>query len=338
MDSKRFSRRHVLTGALAIGAAGSLTSGVRAQAGRAAVRGPTIRVAALRYGSVQWLLEAITANGFDAAEGIKLDVRKLASSQAGQIALMAGEADIAVNDWPWAMRQLSKGEPFRFAPYNAALGAVMVAPDSAAKSLADLKGKRLGVAGSAIDKSWILIRAYAKKTIGTDLADTVTPVFGAPPLLAQEMKSGRLDAVLNFWTYSARLEGAGFRKLIGMDEVMNGLGVQPPPPMVGYIWSRNLEAKTPEAVPAFLAAAQKANDMLAKSDAAWDGIRPLMKARDDAEFEALKATFRSGIPDGWSPKHTQSAERLLSLLKDLGSADLIGANTTFDPSLFHGTA
>ncbi|MEL7049181.1 MAG: ABC transporter substrate-binding protein [Pseudomonadota bacterium] len=330
-------RRQILLGA----GAGGVALQFPAIIGSSRVRADklkTLRVTALRFGSVQWLLEAIKANGFDKAEGLSLDVRKVASSQAGPIALLSNDADVIVSDWPWAMRQLSKGEEMRFAPYSSALGAVMVAPESEIKTLADLKGKRLGVAGSALDKSYILLQAYTQKTIGTDLTSLATPVFGAPPLLAQEIRSRRIDAVLNFWTYSARLQGAGFRTLIGMDDVMTGLGVTPPPPMVGFVWGRGIEASQPEAVPAFLRAVANTNALLKTSDEAWTALRPSMRAEDDKEFVALRETYRSGITAAWTSEHTASAEALLALLKKLGEADLIGAKTKFDPKLFHGTA
>ena len=69
------------------------------------------------------------------------------------------------------------------------------------------------------------------------------PVFGAAPLLTEEMRSGRLDAVLNFWTYAARLSGAGYRKLIGMDEVLKALGIDPVPSLVGFIWRESTRTK-----------------------------------------------------------------------------------------------
>ena len=65
----------------------------------------------------------------------------MATNQAGPVALLSGEADVIVSDWPWALRQRAMGEHTKFAPYSSALGAVMVAPDSPMKTLADLKGK-----------------------------------------------------------------------------------------------------------------------------------------------------------------------------------------------------
>ena len=49
-------------------------------------------------------------------------------------------------------------------------------------ALADLQGKTLGVAGGPLDKSWLLLQAYAERS-GADIAKRSRVVFGAPPLL-----------------------------------------------------------------------------------------------------------------------------------------------------------
>ena len=94
------------------------------------------------------------------------------------MALLSGDVDVIVSDWIWALRQRSEGEDLLFAPYSSALGALMVPAGSPVRSLADLAGRRLGVAGRPIDKSWLLLRAYSRRTIRTrDIADVARPVF-----------------------------------------------------------------------------------------------------------------------------------------------------------------
>jgi NitT/TauT family transport system substrate-binding protein len=302
---------------------------------RAADAVGTLRVASLKFGSLSWVLETIKAEGLAEAAGLKLVVIDVATNQAGPVALLSGDADVIVSDWTWALRQRGLGEHLKFAPYSSALGAVMVAKDSPIAQLADLQGKKLGVAGGAIDKSWLLLRAYSKKTFGKDVALTAEPVFGAAPLLTEEMRSGRLDAVLNFWTYAARLSGAGYRKLIGMDEVLKALDINPVPSLVGFIWREETEAKNGPAIAAFLDVVAKANAILAKSDPAWDRIRNLVKPENDAEFAAIKTYYREGIPPPWSAADTRAAEKLTQVLTGAGAAELMGGDTRFDPKLFH---
>ena len=135
------------------------------------------------------------------------------------------------------------GADFTFVPFTTALGAIMVPPDSPIKTLADLKGKTLGVAGGPLDKSWLLIVAYALRTANIDLRTETTQEFGAPPLLAERAKQGEVDAVLNFWPYAARLEAEGFTQLIGLEEVARELGAKGEVSMVGYVFNEHWAAR-----------------------------------------------------------------------------------------------
>jgi NitT/TauT family transport system substrate-binding protein len=322
------NRRGVLVAGGALFASAAIPSASFASVG-------TLRVAALRFGSLNWLLETIRAEGFAEKAGLKLEIITIATNQAGPVALLSGDADVIVSDWTWALRQRALGENLKFAPYSSALGAVMVPEGSSIAKLADLEGKKLGVAGSAIDKSWLLLRAYSRKTTGKDVNEVAEPVFGAAPLLTEEIRNGRIDAVLNFWTYAARLSGSGFRQLVTMDEILNTLGVNPTPPLVGFIWREETETSKANAIAAFLDVVVKANEILATSDTAWERIRGLVKPRSDAEFAAIKTFYREGIPQPWGAAETRSAEKLTHVLTDVGAARLMGGDTKFDPKLFH---
>lgn len=338
----KLDRRELLTGAAATAAAVATatvvaTSGVVAlpRPLLAASAGP-LRVGSLKFGSLGWLLDTVIAEGLDKAHGFEIELLDMASTGASKIGLLSGSADVIVSDWPWAMRQRSEGEAVRFAPYSSALGSVMVAGDSPIQSVADLQGKRLGIAGSALDKSWLLLRAYAQQETGQDIAKSVSPIFGAAPLISEQIRQGRVDAALNFWTYSARLEGTGYRELVSMAQILKSMGIEPVPSLVGFIWDEKKSAAKSEAVEKFHSAIRAGNELLAKSDAPWERIKPSMRVQSDAEFDALKAYYRSGIPQGWNPAHTQSAEKLFGLLVKLGEKTLAGGKTKFDPALFHG--
>lgn len=325
-------RRGLLQGAGAVLTASALPIKVHAAETGA------LRVASLKFGSLSWLLETIKAEGLAEKAGLKLDIVEVATNQAGPVALLANEVELIVSDWPWAMRQRSLGQKLKFRPYSSSLGAVMVAKDGPIKSLQDLDGKRLGIAGSAIDKSWLLLRAYSRKTLNRDMTNLAEPVFGAAPLVAEELKNGRVDACLNFWTYAARLEGSGFRPLMAVDDMLIKLGIEPVPSLVGFVWHEDAAAKKSAELKAFFKAVEEANQVLATSDAAFERLKPLMRAQSDAEYFALKAYYRAGIPKPWGENQTASARKLFDLLAAEGGKDLIGSGTTFDPNLFDGAS
>ncbi len=101
----------------------------------------------------------------------------------------------------------------------------MVRPDAAVTTPADLRSRKIGVAGNAVDKSWLLFRAYGRRMLGADPATAMQPVFGVPPLLNELLRRGELPAVLNFWNYAARLKGIGFVELLSVKQMMAALGM-----------------------------------------------------------------------------------------------------------------
>jgi NitT/TauT family transport system substrate-binding protein len=301
----------------------------------------TVKIAVLQFGTVSWLIDAIEANGFDKAEGIALEVTPLASTQGTTVGLQGGSVDVIASDWLWVSRERSSGADFTFAPFTTALGAIMVPPDSPIKTLADLKGKTLGVAGGPLDKSWLLIVAYALRTANIDLRTETTQEFGAPPLLAERAKQGEIDAVLNYWPYAARLEAVDFSQLIGLEEVVRELGAKGEVAMVGFVFNEEWAEENPEAIRGFLRATAKANELLATSNAEWDRLKPVMSANDpnftEKTFEALRRRYREGIPERPIGAEEADAKVLYQFLRELGGTKLVGSGTELAPGTFwHG--
>ena len=156
-----------------------------------------IRVGTLRYGTVAWELDVMRHHGLAAAAGVAVEPVEpveFAAAQATQVALQAGRVDLIVQDWLWVSRQRASGADWTLSPSSAALGAIMAPQASPVRSVPDLHGRRLGIAGSPLDKSWLILRAYAQKAHGLDLDAAATKTFGPPPLVAEQLSAGRLDA------------------------------------------------------------------------------------------------------------------------------------------------
>ena len=284
---------------------------------------PVLRAAVQVSGTVNWELTTITANGFDTANGFKLAVQDIAGTPAGLVALQGGEADVIVSDWLWVARQRAAGADYVFIPYSKAVGALLVPKDSTARTLVDLKGGKIGIAGGPVDKSWLILRAFAQKEYGMDLAATTEQVFGAPPLIAEAALKGELAGAINFWNFVARMEVAGMRPLISVSEASVALGLDPETPLLGYVLRGATLRDHPELVAGLQKASRAAKDLLASDDAAWEALRPQMHAKDDAEFAALKAGFRAGIPAN-APVDPAAAAKLLDVMVHLGGSDLMG--------------
>src|SRR5215469_8785345 len=75
---------------------------------------PAIRIGVLRYGTVSWEIDVLRHHALDEAAHITVIVMELATAQAAQIALQAGQVDIIVVDWFWVARQRSAGADWTF--------------------------------------------------------------------------------------------------------------------------------------------------------------------------------------------------------------------------------
>lgn len=293
----------------------------------------TLRVAVLKYGTVNWELDTIRANGFDTANGFEMDVQGMAGGSAAKVAFQGGAADVIVADWLWVARQRAAGEDFVFIPYSKAVGGVMVPAGSPAQSLADLEGQKIGIAGGPLDKSWLILKAYAQQAHGMDLEGATEQVYGAPPLIFKTALAGDLGGAINFWHFMAKTEAAGMRRLISTEEAATALGLDPETPLLGYVVRGEMLRAEPELVQGLVAASRAAKDLLATDDAAWEALRGRIKPKSEAEFEALKAGFRAGIPAP-GPVDEDAADRMLRLMAELGGSDLLGQATTLPEGLF----
>lgn len=292
-----------------------------------------LRIATQVSGTVNWELTTIASHGLDKANGFSMVVQDVAAGPAAQVAFQAGEADVIVSDWLWVARERAAGENYVFIPYSRAVGALHVPKDSTAASLTDLKGGKIGIAGGPIDKSWLILRAYAQQESGFDIAAETEQVFGAPPLIFETAMGGELDAAINFWHFGAKMEAAGMRPLITVGQAAEKLGLDPDTPLLGYVVRGEMLRDQPELVAGLAAASRGAKEILAKDDAAWAELRPIMNAKTDAQFDALVAGFRAGIPAP-GPVDEAAAQRMLTLMAQLGGEELVGKVTELPAGVF----
>jgi NitT/TauT family transport system substrate-binding protein len=297
----------------------------------------TIRLAVQKTGTLAWELAVIRAHGLDKQAGFSIELLELASPEAGKIALRAGGADIIVSDWLWVSRERSLGGKLVFYPYSSSLGAVMVPKASPIKTLADLKGHTLAVAGGPIDKSWLLLQAALKQD-GIDLKAESSIVYGAPPLLSAKALSGETDATLNYWNFCAALEAKGFRRLAGIEDILPKLGARGRTAMIGYVFDEAWGNSHAELVTRFIATTRKAKEILSSSDAEWDRIQSLTGATDAATLRAYRDRYREGIPRRSVTDEEEDANVLYRVLAKIGGRDLVGPAPQLDPGTFYHAA
>jgi NitT/TauT family transport system substrate-binding protein len=314
-------------------AAGFLTAAI-ALAASPANASDRIRVAAQTTGTLAWELDVLRAHGLDRDAGLAIETTQLASTEAGKIALMGGSADVIVSDWLWVARERALGSDLVFYPYSSTLGAVMVPPNSPIQSLGDLQGKKLGIAGGPLDKSWLLLRAVAKRS-GVDLKAQAQIAYGAPPLLSQKALQGETDATLTFWNFCAELEAHGMKRAVLMENVIKELGAKGPVAMVGYVFSAKFAQQNHAALAHFFAATRKAKDILGASPAEWQRLAPRIGAKDAAALDIYRQRYLEGIPHRPVADELTDAQALYKVLAGIGGPELVGPAHELDAGAFY---
>ncbi|MHB0777141.1 ABC transporter substrate-binding protein [Halomonas sp. WWR20] len=283
-----------------------------------------LRIGVLKFGTVNWELQVVQEHHLAEKRGIDLDIVPLASENALAVALQGERVDLVVSDWLWAAHQRSVGRLYRFAPYSLSVGAVMVDPEAGIASLEDLQGRKLGIAGGPVDKTWLLLRAYAQKTANIDLANFTEPTYAAPPMINKLMLDGDLPAAVNFWHYNAQLQASGMQPFVTVEDMLASLGIDTVPPLLGWVFAEQWANDHREALQQFLLATYEAKQILASSDHAWENLRELIRPENEAVFAAIREGYRAGIPEHYGTAEIEAAQQLFAILAEEGGSDLIG--------------
>ena len=299
---------------------------------------PSVRVGVLKFGTVSWELDVMRRHGLDRAHGVAVKPLELAGKDGAAVALQGGAVDVILTDWLWVARSRALGGDFTFVPHSHTTGALMIRKGGDIGSLADLKGRKIGIGGGPVDKSWLLLRAYAKKMTGIDLAREAEPVFAAPPLLNETLKRGGVAAAINFWQYNARLPADDFVALVRIEDMLPALGLSPATPLLGWVFSERWAAANPALARGFLAAAKAARQTLAQSAEEWQQIAPLVQADDPQMLDRLRQAYRRGVAGSEGVDEPVAAQRLLDLLIEFNGIDEAPPGGRVPPGTFYAGA
>ncbi len=293
-----------------------------------------IRLGVLAFGTVNWELTALHQAKLLDTESLQLQIQPLASPQAGKIALQSGAVDMIVSDWIWVSRQRAAGADFTFFPYSTTAGALLVPADSTIQGIQDLQHIKLGIAGGELDKNWLLLQALAAKKYRLNLDQTLEKVYAAPPLLNQQLLQGRVDAIINYWHYAARLEARGYRRIIDGQGILGELGIPVKVPTLGYVFKRGWGEAHRKALQQFFQATRQARDLLCTSDSAWWQIDLLVKAGNPETRKILRQRYCAGRIASWGAAEQKAAGEIFLLLKTYSAGRITGDAKAISPGTF----
>lgn len=295
-----------------------------------------ITVAVQATGTVKWELAAMQALGIHKKYNLVLEIRDVADSKAGQIALQAGEAEIILSDFVWVALQRHQGNMVSFVSHSLTVGGLMVDPAAGIASIPDLKGKTLAVSGSPVDKSFVILAAEYNKLTGGNLVDDADVKFGAPPLVNELLTSGQAQAALNLWNWNSRAKLAGKTELVAVADMLRDLGVAETPPLLGWAFFEDKAKAKKAEFKAFFDASFETKKALLEDDAVWDQIRDVMNVGDDdALFAQLRDDYRKGIVTKYAATSMKPAIESFALMAKFGGKDVVGDITEIPDGTFY---
>ena len=239
-----------------------------------------------------------------------------------------------VTDWIWVSRQKAENKKYVFYPHSMSVGGILVKHDSEITDIKGLQNKKLGIAGSSIDKSWLLFRAYSNKKLGKDPINFLKPNYAAPPLLNELVERNEIDAVLNYWHYNARLKSKGYREIITVENILKELGIKSKMPAYGWVFSEDFGKKNKNLINSFLDASNEAKKIMLSSDNEWERIFPLTNARDRTTLIHLRDAYRNGIPLSFGNKEIEETKKIFKILAKYGGRNLVGKSNEISPGIF----
>ena len=116
------------------------------------------------------------------------------------------------------------------------------------------------------------------------------------------------------------------------------LGIAEPVAMTGYVFSEAFATGHRKTLDRFLEITKAAYEIMERSDAEWDALRPVIKAEDEATFAVLRDRTRAGIPRRSLANEIADARKLFKTLVELGGPELVGPAKELDPNLYYKPA
>jgi NitT/TauT family transport system substrate-binding protein len=254
-------------------------------------------------GSQLFPVQIMQTKGIAAKHGIEMDVTRVASPTASYTVMQSGDFHIGFGGWMSIAVLRAKG--FKLTNVYSMVGytnEVLVKADSSIKTMADLKGKRLGLFGGANAATSWLFRVLAVKHFGFDPNKDGKIHFGAPPLLVGMLEQGELDAVLILDPFITQmLESGKFRSIASIGDIWRQKSGQEPM-LVSVTVNEPWAKANPQIVKRFVVAFREALIYLKTRPEVWPEIAQSMKIRTEKGMKQLHERTANAIITRWDRK------------------------------------
>lgn len=315
-------------------AASLAVSGTALAQARVAGDGGTVRIMISPAGTMGIAPAVIKKYGLDKKHGINLEVISYSDQKSATAAIQGKSAEMVVFDWLATARLRASGTPVvGIAPFLTYVNSVIVPRDSKLNTLADLKGKRVGVAHKT-GFDWVIMQAAAEKLNKMDLGRDVEVREGAVPLLRGLIEKGDLDATQMWNSLAPEMLASGkYRTMVSIRELTQQMGL-PTVPFLMFSMREDYAKQNPGNARAFVAAYRDAADILMKDEEVWveHGARLKLSPESLAFFkeQVRRDLLKSFTPD-MLPGLVQTLDAINAVAADVvGLKQIPGALLTTD--------
>lgn len=234
------------------------------------------------------------------------------SSAAALVAMQNGSAQLTNLGWNDIARLKMGGyDVVGVAPWlRWGADFYVVKKDSPIKTLADLKGKKIGTSGK-VSLNHILFKTVAKSNYGVDIDKDAETLEGAQPLLRGLLEQGNLDVAGMFNSITPGMVASGkFRSLVKLSDLVTQYGL-PDTPYLMYAFDGKYAKANPENIKAFVKGFQEAINILKTNDEVW-----LEEGRILQQPDEVAALFRDLCRDDITDKFDDNTEKNIRLVFD----------------------
>ena len=292
-------------------AALTLAAALCAHGARAA---DTITLGLVAKLALQWPVYAALDKGYFERAGVKLDIVTTGGSAKAAQQLAAGAINIGEAGLPDLLRPIDQGAPIKIISYEVAEPPYKLVGRKDARSIADLKGKKIMIGGTK-DITLIYLEALAKPA-GLKASDFDLLYAGATTARFAALVSGGVDAAILTSPFEFQALGQGYSDLGSVHKVLPGL------PFTAYGVNTAWGPANRNTVVSFLRAVHQGVEWLYEPKNKDEAIAILIKAtgakpEDSAKtYDLFFHELRAFRRDGSMP--AEGLRRLLDAVAELG--------------------
>lgn len=276
--------------------------------------------------------------GFDRKYGIAAEYKAYPTLDGLFTAIRGKDVDVGFGGWTAIAQFRSKGFPVTmiFPVGRGVTVDVIVPKGSPIKTIADLKGKKVGTFAGAAGTATVLFRVITSKFYGFDPGKTGDLQFAGPGLLPALLDKGEIDAAVMFDPLAAKLEASGKYRSIGNLADAYKAGTGDDFLWIGYSTNDDFMKAHPEALTKFTRAWLDSIEYVKSHPEVFEAYGKKYSL-DPAAIALLRERVVADYTTTWNEARIESLRRFAGLAKDVmggGYLDTVpdaAFSTRFDP-------